>query len=133
MSLLYSLCFLLLIPFSSFVRSLVLVCISYFSFYFCSPMCTSPFPSPLSFYSLLFNVATHPEFFATFVTLTAACAREVTGVPFFYSPSFHFLLHFPPFLSVACLFLLLSFFFFPVSCLFVHIFIFFILSPLFLP
>ena len=87
-------------------------------------MCTSPFPSPLSFYSLLFNVATLPEFFATFVTLTAACAREVTGVPFFYSPSLHFLLHFPPFLSVACLFLLLSFFFFPVSYL-LYIFSFF--------
>ena len=88
-------------------------------------MCTSPFPSPLSFYSLLFNVATLPEFFATFVTLTAACAREVIGVPFFYSPSFHFLLHFPPFLSVACLFLLLSFLFFPVSCLFCTHFHFF--------
>ena len=88
-------------------------------------MYTSPFPSPLSFYSLLFNVATLPEFFATVVTLTAACAREVTGVPFFYSPYFHFLLHFPPFLSVACLFLLFSFFFFPVSCLFCTYFHFF--------
>ena len=129
MSLLYSLCFLLSLFLSPlFIRSLVLVCISYFSFYFHSPMYTSPFPSPLSFYSLLFNVATHPEFFATFVTLTAACVREVTGVPFFHPLSFHFLLHFPPFLSVACLFLLLSFFFlFPVS--FVHIFI----LSLFLP
>ena len=133
-SCLFCIHFSLLIPFSSFPKVPFLL-----AFHTVSPFSLSyillPFSSLPFFFVVYFSVwlATFPEFFAQFITLTTVCGRENHGgipslvLSFSFFPSSIFSFNFLPFCRLLLIFCCFLFTVFSSSHFFLHSIFFFVL------